>query len=316
MPERRRPERAHGRVRRPARGRRDRPGARDAAHDRERGVGRGAAAHDRGRRGRGAARPARRDHRARGSATSRRAWRARARRCKHRGLLWPNAESAVNSDPWLVANHDRIRSMRPRVLVVNFVHGLGEAAARDRVERLRAVLRESSRWQGYRDPAAPPFLDYDVVGIVDLTEPRGRVDRNSAQFPRTPDGVGFDYAALHEMRLQDGLSAGSADRARAGQRGLAAGRPHRAQRAVGDGRGQARLRRGFPPAAALRACTRATPASTTRRGSAAACGSCSSTSTAAWAARWRASGTRSSGWRLRRDPVLRALLPRALSRRR
>ena len=121
-------------------------------------------------------------------------------------MLWPNAESAVNSDPWLVANHDRIRSMRPRVLVVNFVHGLGEAAARDRVERLRAVLRESSRWHGYRDPAAPPFLDYDVVGIVDLTEPRGEVDRNSARFPRTADGVGFDYAALHEMRLHDGLT--------------------------------------------------------------------------------------------------------------
>ncbi len=121
-------------------------------------------------------------------------------------MLWPNAESAVNSDPWLVANHDRIRSMRPRVLVVNFVHGLSEVAARDRVERLRAVLRESSRWQGYRDPAAPAFLDYDVVGIVDLTEPRGRVDRNSARFPRTPDGVGFDYAALHEMRLHEGLT--------------------------------------------------------------------------------------------------------------
>ena len=121
-------------------------------------------------------------------------------------MLWPNAESAVNSDPWLVANHDRIRSMRPRVLVVNFVHGLSVAAARDRVERLRAVLRESSRWQGYRDPGAPPFLDYDVVGIVDLTEPRGKVDRNSARFPRTADGVGFDYAALHAMRLHDGLT--------------------------------------------------------------------------------------------------------------
>jgi hypothetical protein len=121
-------------------------------------------------------------------------------------LLWPNAESAVNSDPWLVANHDRIRSLRPRVLVVNFVHGLSEAAARERVETLRAVLRESSRWQGYRDPGAPPSLDYDVVGIVDLTEPRGKVDRNSARFPRTADGIGFDYAALHELRLQDGLT--------------------------------------------------------------------------------------------------------------
>jgi hypothetical protein len=121
-------------------------------------------------------------------------------------LLWPNAESAVNSDPWLVANHDRIRSLRPRVLVVNFVHGLSEAAARERVATLRAVLRESSRWHGYRHPGAPPCLDYDVVGIVDLTEPRGKVDRNSARFPRTADGVGFDYAALHEMRLHDGLA--------------------------------------------------------------------------------------------------------------
>jgi hypothetical protein len=121
-------------------------------------------------------------------------------------LLWPNAESAVNSDPWLVANHDRIRSLQPRVLVVNFVHGLCEAAARGRVERLRAVLRESSRWHGYRDPGAPPCLDYDVVGIVDLTEPRGRLDRNSARFPRTADEVGFDYAALHELRLHDGLT--------------------------------------------------------------------------------------------------------------
>jgi hypothetical protein len=121
-------------------------------------------------------------------------------------LIWPNAESAVNSDPWLVANHDRIRSMQPRVLVVNFVHGLSESGARERAERLRAVLRESSRWQGYRDPEAPPFLDYRVAAIVDLTEPRGAVDRNSAQFPRTADGVGFDYAALHEMRLHEGLT--------------------------------------------------------------------------------------------------------------
>jgi hypothetical protein len=121
-------------------------------------------------------------------------------------LIWPNADSAVNSDPWLIANHDRIRSMRPRVLVVNFVHGLGERAARDRVERLRDVLRESSRWHGYRDPAAPPFLDYDIVGIVDLTEPRGTLDRNSARFPRTADGIGFDYAALHDMRLHGGMT--------------------------------------------------------------------------------------------------------------
>jgi hypothetical protein len=120
--------------------------------------------------------------------------------------VWPNAESAVNSDPWLVANHDRLRLLRPRVLVVNFVHGLTEPEARDKAETLIAVLRESSRWQGWRDPAAPAFLEYELAGIADLTEPAGRVDRNSARFPRTADGVGFDYAALHELRLLDGLT--------------------------------------------------------------------------------------------------------------
>ena len=67
-------------------------------------------------------------------------------------VVWPNAESAANSDPWLVANHDRIRLMQPRVLAINFVHGLREPEARRQLETLR-VLRESSRWQGYRDPA-------------------------------------------------------------------------------------------------------------------------------------------------------------------
>src|SRR4051794_37115418 len=95
--------------------------------------------------------------------------------------------------------------MRPRVLVVNFVHGLAEAEARRRVEWLCGALRESSRWQGFRDPQAPAFLDYRIEAIVDLTEPPGEADRNSARFPRTADGIGLDYGALHEMRLHDGL---------------------------------------------------------------------------------------------------------------
>jgi hypothetical protein len=121
------------------------------------------------------------------------------------GLIWPNAKSAANSDPWLIANHDRIRLMQPRVLAINFVHGLAEPAAREKLDTLCAVLRESSRRQGYRDPQAPVFLDYRIVEIVDLTEPRGTRDRNSARFPRAADGVGFDYGALYEMPLHDGL---------------------------------------------------------------------------------------------------------------
>jgi hypothetical protein len=120
-------------------------------------------------------------------------------------LVWPNAESAANSDPWLVANHDRIRLMQPRVLAINFVHGLSEPEARRKLQTLCAVLGESSRSQGYRAPEAPVFLDYRIVEIVDLSEPRGAVDRNSARFPRAADGVGFDYGALYELRLLHGL---------------------------------------------------------------------------------------------------------------
>ena len=44
-----------------------------------------------------------------------------------------------------------------------------------------------------------------MIDIVDMSEPRGRVDRNSARFPRAADGVGLDYGALYEMHLHDGL---------------------------------------------------------------------------------------------------------------
>jgi len=55
-------------------------------------------------------------------------------------LVWPNAESAANSDPWLIAHHDRIRLMRPRVLAINFVHGLREQAARTTLDALCAAM--------------------------------------------------------------------------------------------------------------------------------------------------------------------------------
>src|SRR4051794_14032376 len=94
--------------------------------------------------------------------------------------------------------------MRPRVLAVNYVHGLSEAAARAQLAELIRAIAESSRWQGWRDPAAPAFLEYELVEIVDRSTPRGDRDRNSARFPRTADGVGFDYAALHEdLQLED-----------------------------------------------------------------------------------------------------------------
>src|SRR4051794_32727061 len=81
--------------------------------------------------------------------------------------------------------------MRPRVLVVNYVHGFNEP--RPLLNRLIAALRESSRWQG----RGPAFLEYEIAEIVDLTEPRGPLDRNSGQFPREPNGLHLDYAAMY-----------------------------------------------------------------------------------------------------------------------
>ena len=186
------------------------------------------------------------------------------------------------------------------VLVVNFVDGLTESEARAKVQWLGRALRESSRWQGFRDPVAPPFLDYRIVDIVDLTKPRGEADRNSARFPRAADGVGFDYGAFYEMRLHDGRRLDElTERGLINEVWLLADPP--ADSAPDE---TVEVKRSynldFQPLGFERHAGNS--GSHVRRGSAAACASCSSTSTVASAARWRALAIRSSGWRLRALP--------------
>lgn len=86
------------------------------------------------------------------------------------GLVWPNAESSANSDPWIAEHHDEIELMRPRVLVLDFVNGMSRDQARAKAVRLSAAIAESSRHHGYADPGAPVFLDYQIAGVVDLTD--------------------------------------------------------------------------------------------------------------------------------------------------
>lgn len=118
--------------------------------------------------------------------------------------VWPNSISSANSDAWLVQNHDRIRQMRPRLLVLNFVNGLTADKARAKVEGLIAALREASRWHGYADPKAPVFLDYQIAKLVDLTDavpPAEKRDGNSTKYPRVPDwkeGINFQYGRLFQ----------------------------------------------------------------------------------------------------------------------
>ncbi len=116
--------------------------------------------------------------------------------------VWPNAASRANSDTWLVMHHDQIRQMRPRLLVLNFANGVTPFQARAKVDDLIAALREASRYHGYSDPKAPPFLEYQVARLVDLTDanpPAERLDGNSTKYPRVrnwKEGINFEYSRL------------------------------------------------------------------------------------------------------------------------
>jgi hypothetical protein len=122
--------------------------------------------------------------------------------------FWPNAKSSANSDEWLVRNHDRIRVMRPKLLVINFVNGLKPFEARAKVDNLINALRESSRYHGYENRHAPAFLEYEVFKLVDLTDPSPlpadkRLEGNSSFYPRQVDTgeSNFRYDALYSQEF-------------------------------------------------------------------------------------------------------------------
>lgn len=120
------------------------------------------------------------------------------------GLTWPNEHSRANSDPWLVQNHDAIRSMHPRVLVLNFSnHADALPRLTASVTSIIAGLADGSRYHGYTDASAPSFLSYEVAKIVDLAdlapEAIGWTHRTSSHYPlkcSTTSWYQFDYAAL------------------------------------------------------------------------------------------------------------------------
>jgi hypothetical protein len=84
--------------------------------------------------------------------------------------VWPNRTSHANSDAWLPAHHDRLRVMEPRVLVINFANEQPRARLELLVRRLIAALAEGSRYHGYKDLKARPFLKYKVLKFVDLRD--------------------------------------------------------------------------------------------------------------------------------------------------
>ncbi|MCS6777185.1 MAG: hypothetical protein RMJ43_08005 [Chloroherpetonaceae bacterium] len=118
--------------------------------------------------------------------------------------VWPNPESRANSDDWLRLRHREIRQLQPRLLVINYVNGLTEDEVRKRVDAIIAAVREASRYHGYRDPQATPFLEYRIAHIANLTDDHplpesDRMEGNSSLYPRVPDwkeGNNFRYEVL------------------------------------------------------------------------------------------------------------------------
>jgi len=118
---------------------------------------------------------------------------------------WPTADHAANSDPWLVAHHDTITAMAPRVLLLNFDNGATSDDVLQTAQLQAAAIAEGSRPHGYADSAATPFLQYDVLKVVDLTDhppPPNWANPSSTLLPTTPDGQ-FDPTALFTSQFAD-----------------------------------------------------------------------------------------------------------------
>jgi hypothetical protein len=116
------------------------------------------------------------------------------------GLIWPNEASKANSDPWLLANHQAIVQMRPNVLLLNFVNGFSTASATTKFQQVAAAYREATRHHAATNPAATPFVDFQLAKVVDLTDnppPAGWPFQNSTKFPRpstSPPFGNLDYS--------------------------------------------------------------------------------------------------------------------------
>lgn len=114
--------------------------------------------------------------------------------------VWPNSASSANSDRWLAANHDDLREIRPRVLVLNFHNESRGDAILPAIQERMFALAEGSRYHGYQDPEAPAFVNYELAGVVDYTDedPDASTDaESSTRVPEGPDGQ-FDVQQLFE----------------------------------------------------------------------------------------------------------------------
>jgi hypothetical protein len=124
-------------------------------------------------------------------------------------LVWPNPASSANSDPWMTQHHDQIAELQPKVLLLDFANRFATeaggvvAAGYDLASTLQPLVQQhvealmvASQYHGYKDPAAPAFLQYQIAKIVDLRD--GSASVNSALVPLTTSPApAVDYAQLN-----------------------------------------------------------------------------------------------------------------------
>jgi hypothetical protein len=122
-------------------------------------------------------------------------------------LVWPNDTSFANSDPWLSQHHNEIQEMHPRFLVVNFANNRKLSDVQARFETQKAWMMEGTRYHGYSDPNAKPFLIYELAKLVDLSDPDPSVTPlpNSTKMPRRAKNGGndIDYSQLFNQTYAD-----------------------------------------------------------------------------------------------------------------
>ena len=136
-------------------------------------------------------------------------------------LTWPNADSKTNSDEWLRLHHNEIKKMRPRVLVLNFVNGLTNDEVQKRADAVIDAVKEASRYRGYRDKDAPPFLEYKIAKIVNMTDEEPlpddqKMEGNSSLYPRVPDwkgGPNLRYSELFTPEFAKAMKIADPDKA-------------------------------------------------------------------------------------------------------
>lgn len=117
--------------------------------------------------------------------------------------IWPNTASRSNSDEWLWRNHDTIKEMRPRVLVINFANDADEARVQEHAAGVVKGFKEATRHHGYENPDAPSFINYEIVKIIDMRDETAKtapVRKTSSLMPVKQDHRRgeplLDYTAL------------------------------------------------------------------------------------------------------------------------